>query len=147
MRMITEFRGEYHFLSNFHPATTMYDGVYYVTSEHAFAAAKTLNLTVREHISEIAMPGNAKKFGRTLKLRPDWETVKIGIMKTIVRDKFIRNPDLREKLLATEDAILVEGNTWGDDFWGMIKNADGEYVGDNYLGKILMQVRGELGAQ
>lgn len=139
--MITQFRGEYNFLSNFCPALTMYDGHLYSTSEHAFVAAKTLDLDIRARVSEIPTSGRAKKFGRSLALRPDWELVKISIMHQIVRDKFIRNPGLREKLLATGEHELIEGNGWGDDFWGVDMKSR---RGANHLGKILMLVREEL---
>lgn len=139
--MITQFRDEHFFLSNFYPALTMYDGRSYSTSEHAFVAAKTLDLDMRDRVSEIPTPGRAKKFGRGLALRIDWGLVKIPIMHQIVRDKFIRDPELREKLLATGEHELIEGNGWGDDFWGVDMRTR---RGENHLGKILMQVRDEL---
>lgn len=138
--MIDRFKDKYSFLSNFYPAETMYDGVLYPTSEHAYIAAKTLSPTLRAHITTLTTPGADRHYGRRLDLRPDWEDVKLGIMHQIVRDKFIRNPELREKLLATGDDLLIEGNTWGDTFWGCV---GGE--GENHLGKILMKVRWELG--
>ena len=139
--MIIQFRGEDNFLSNFYPALTMYDGYLYSTSEHAFVAAKTLDLDMRVRVSKIPTSGRAKKFGRSLTLRPDWELVKIPIMHQIVRDKFIRNPELRKKLLATDEHELIEGNNWGDNFWGVDMRTR---RGENHLGKILMLVRGEL---
>lgn len=139
-KVIDSFRGEYKFLSNFYtPAPTMYDGIIYSSSEHAFAAAKTLDLEIRKDIQATLAPSMAKAIGRALELRPDWEGVKIGIMYTIVRDKFIRNSGLQRRLLATGDAELVEGNTWGDKFWGV---CDGE--GENHHGRILMEIRKEL---
>lgn len=145
MRRITSFRDEYRFLSNFFLAATMYDGCLYRSSEHAFVAAKTLNLAIRQHIAEIETPNGAKKFGRSLQLRPDWEKVKVAIMHQIVRDKFIKNEWLATKLIATGDAELIEGNNWGDRFWGMVWNYKGEWEGENHLGKILIRVREELG--
>jgi ribA/ribD-fused uncharacterized protein len=71
--------------------------------------------------------------------RPDWEDVKVGIMWQLLTDKFIRHENLRRQLLATGDEELVEGNTWGDRFWGV---CDGE--GRNMLGVLLMRVRSAM---
>ena len=140
MHKIDNFRDEYFFLSNFYiSAPTMYDGVIYLTSEHAFQAAKTLLLGERTVILNAYSPSLAKKYGRRATLRNHWEDVKAGIMYAIVLDKFVRNKELRKKLLATGDAELIEGNTWGDCIWGV---CDG--IGENHLGKILMTVRDEL---
>lgn len=82
-----------------------------------------------------------KRLGRRVKLRPDWESIKDQVMYEVCKAKFSQNTDLRDKLVATGDAELVEGNTWGDKIWG-ICNGQGE----NRLGKILMKVRTELQA-
>lgn len=127
---------EFRFLSNFYPAAVNYEDIVYATSEHAYQAAKTLDINQRHNIAMLETPGKAKKYGKTVRLRPAWDDIKISIMKEIVESKFQQNPKLIEKLLATDDAILIEGNTWGDKFWGV---CDGE--GENNLGKILMYVR------
>ncbi len=140
--MIDRFDGtQYSFLSNFHTAYVVWEGVKYPTSEHAYQAAKTLNLELRKNVfgDMNSSPAVAKRAGRRIELRPDWESVKIDVMREIVRIKFQTHTKLAEKLLATGDEELVEGNTWGDRFWGQV---DG--VGENWLGKILMEVRGEL---
>lgn len=136
---IAGFFKEYRFLSNFHDAQAAYDGVVYPTSEHAFQAAKTFDLDEREAILNCQTPGESKKMGRSVKLRKDWEKVKIPIMFNIVLDKFTRNEEIRKKLLETEDKILIEENNWGDKFWGQV-----EGIGQNQLGKILMTVRSLL---
>ena len=83
----------------------------------------------------------AKKVGRHVDLRPDWEEVKVGIMEEIVRAKFTQNETMKQKLISTARARLVEGNYWHDVFWGVdLKTGEGE----NHLGKILMKVRAEL---
>ena len=88
-----------------------------------------------------ARPGKCKGMGRRVKLRPDWEQVKVGLMEEIVRAKFTQNEELKRLLLATGDKRLAEGNTWGDTFWGVdLRTGQGE----NHLGRILMKVRGEL---
>lgn len=136
------FDGEFAFLSNFYPAEVEFEGLRYPTSEHAFQAAKTLDQKIRrEFITECETPGKAKRKGNKLCLRPDWENIKLDIMTTIVRNKFYTNPELAEKLQATGDAILIEGTTWHDTFWGIdLKTGEGE----NHLGQILMKIRDEL---
>ncbi len=137
---IDNFRGEYSFLSNFFNVPVEWDGLRYLNSEAAFQAAKVL--TDEERMEFIYLdPSRAKRKGRQVKLRADWEQVKYGIMEEIVRAKFTQNAELREKLLATGDAELIEGNTWGDTCWGVdLRNGKGR----NCLGKILMKVRAEL---
>lgn len=138
--MIKEFRGPNRFLSNFHPALVVYEGIIYPTTEHAYQAAKTLDEGWRYEISAQTTPGKAKRLGRQAPLRADWEKVKLGVMLEIVRLKF--SPphfSLIDQLLATGEELLVEGNTWGDTFWGVCRGR-----GENHLGEILMQVRDEL---
>ena len=86
-------------------------------------------------------PIASKKLGRRVQLRPDWEEVKVGIMEEIVRAKFTQNEDLKQRLLATGDLVLEEGNSWHDTFWGVDARSR---KGKNHLGRILMQVRQEL---
>jgi len=138
---IAEFQGENRFLSNFWPCTVEFEGITYPSAEHAYQSAKTLDMDERRRIAAMATPSEAKAAGRALVQRADWEQVKFDVMERVVRDKFTRPPnaDLRAKLLATGDAVLEEGNTWGDKVWGVYQ---GE--GENRLGKILMQVRAEL---
>lgn len=138
---ICEFQGTHGFLSNFHPSRILWreDGIVYPTVEHAFQAMKSENLNDRLHISGLATPGEAKRAGRTLQLREDWEDVKRVYMLQLVLEKF-QNPDLAEQLTATGSRLLIEGNTWGDDYWGMVRRG-GTWEGHNYLGQILMAVR------
>lgn len=137
--MINEFKGDYEFLSNFSDSAIVYNGYLYPTAEHAFQAAKTLNLKEQEKVREAPTPSQAKRIGRKVQLRPDWEKIKEEIMYDIVRLKFVSNPELAKKLFETEDSILIEGNTWGDTYWGMCNG-----IGKNKLGRILMAVRKEL---
>jgi len=130
------FRGQYDFLSNFHPAPTSFEGKVYPTSEHAYQAAKTLDSEIRETIRKLRTPGDAKRYARKIPLRSDWEKIKTDVMKRIVRTKFESNPKLMEKLIATKGIDIVENNTWGDTFWG---KSGGK--GQNQLGKILAEVR------
>src|SRR5207249_3077045 len=138
---IPEFQGEFRFLSNFFPAEVVYEGITYPTVEHAYQSAKTLDMNERKRIAALKTPAEAKTEGRKLKLRDDWETAKFVVMEDCVRYKFTHHDDLRAKLLATGDAVLEEGNTWGDRIWGVYQGQ-----GDNRLGKILMKIRTELRA-
>ena len=135
---ISFFDDEYSFLSNFYEHPVEYDGLIYPTNEHAFQAAKVLDIKQKEKIKNESSPSRAKFAGRHVKLRDDWEQVKIDIMYEICKKKF-ENKDLREKLLATGDKILIEGNTWNDDFWGKCTEN-----GKNNLGLILMKIREEI---
>jgi len=136
--MIGPFRDKYRFLSNFQRCPLVYDGIFYPSAEHAYVASKTLDLKEREQIALIPSPGKAKEYGKTIIVRPDWDQVKYGIMKEIVRIKF-HHTELREMLLATGDEEIVELNDWGDTIWGICNG-----IGENWLGKILMEIRVEL---
>lgn len=136
--MISDFSGEFAFLSNFHPARVVFGGIVFPTVEHAFQAAKSERREDWIAIAALPTAGKAKRAGRKVQLREDWEQLKVEIMTELVRRKF-QNPDLRQQLLATGDQELVEGNTWNDRFWGVCKGK-----GENHLGKILMFVRRRL---
>lgn len=135
---ITEFKNEYSFLSNFYGSPASFDGILYPTSEHAYQAAKTLSQEERNAILAARTPAQAKKLGKKVTLRGDWNDVRINIMYEIITDKFNRNEILKKKLLETGDSELEEGNWWNDTFWGVCKN-----VGQNHLGKLLMKYRNE----
>jgi ribA/ribD-fused uncharacterized protein len=138
---INSFSDDHDYLSNFFYSDVVYEGILYPSIENAFQAAKTLSVEERRQFVS-RLPGQAKRLGRKIKLRPDWEEIKIQVMTDLVRYKFNVHADLKQKLLATGDAELVEGNTWHDTFWGV---CDG--VGRNELGKILMQARAEFQRQ
>ncbi|MBQ2856505.1 MAG: NADAR family protein [Bacteroidaceae bacterium] len=134
---ITRFSGEYEFLSNMYPCQVTYGGATYPSVENAFQAAKVLDPDQRR-IFETLDPKQAKKLGKKVELRIDWEKTKVVIMYDLLKSKF-SDETLRSKLLETGDAELIEGNTWYDYFWGVCYGN-----GLNYLGKLLMQVRSEL---
>lgn len=140
---ICSFRGKYGFLSNMATAVLQWDGRTYRNSEAAFQSAKSLDPSVRDTFCELTGVV-AKRAGKRVDLRSDWQEVKVGIMQEIVRAKFEQNPDLLQKLLDTGDAELVEGNSWHDTFWG-VDQFTGE--GENHLGRILMLIRAELGGE
>jgi ribA/ribD-fused uncharacterized protein len=142
------FHGEHAFLSNFYPSPLDYEGLTYPTVEHAYQAAKVLDQDGRIKLRDAATPGAVKRMGARVKRRKDWFSVNLGIMTDLIRQKFTRYPDLGEWLLLTGDRELIEGNNWGDDFFGMVKDdKTGQWRGENHLGKMLMQVRAELREQ
>lgn len=134
---IVQFTEEYRFLSNFYPCKVEIYGIVFPSSEHAFVAFKTTDEKLRQEIALISTPGQVKHFGRNIELRPDWEDVKLNCMKNIVKAKFDQNPDLKAKLCSTYPEKLIEGNTWGDRFWGESPIGNGQ----NHLGRILMDLR------
>jgi len=136
---ISSFSGVYDVLSNFYRSTVIFDGGIYATNEHAFQAAKTLINSDRIKIRDAETPNKAKRLGRELKLREDWETIKVDIMRKLLEQKFSRGTDNARRLLSTGDEELVEGNKWNDTFWGVC-----EGKGENMLGKLLMEVRENL---
>jgi ribA/ribD-fused uncharacterized protein len=141
---IKGFFGPFAFLSNFHPCLVCHDALPFMSSEHAYMFSKldlekytNVELNKLHHqINEMSCK-DVKKWGKTVSLRPDWETVKYDTMASIVFDKFYRNLELREKLLATGDKYLEEKNFWLDVYWGV----DYKLGGQNNLGKILMKTR------
>lgn len=129
---------DYDFLSNFYPSTIWVDGKSWPTVEHAYQAYKTLNEKSRELIRKSINPAIAKKLGRGVEIRQDWHVIKERLMRDFIRKKF-ESPFLADRLIKTGDAELIYGNTWNDRFWGVCRG-----TGENWLGKILMDVRKEL---
>lgn len=126
---------DYRWLSNFCLKPVVFEGLEYSSNEHAYQAAKALDLECRYKIS-LMRAGEAKAIGRFLDKRPNWEDIKVDIMTTINFEKYSRHLDLRQKLLITGKLRLEETNYWGDKFYGVY---EGE--GKNILGKMLMNIR------
>jgi ribA/ribD-fused uncharacterized protein len=105
--LIEKFRGQYSFLSNMHPVRIPYQGLYYPSVEHAYQASKTLKQWDREPIRTNPDPVSAKKMGRQLQIRPDWEEVKLDIMRELLSLKF-NYPHLSQRLLQTNPKYLKE---------------------------------------
>lgn len=141
--IINCFDGEFAFLSNFYESPCEFEGMVYPTVEHAFQAAKTLDQLERIEIAAARTPGQAKRMGRRVQLREDWEAVKTDVMRKCLQSKF-KNPFLKDLLLATGDATLIEGTTWHDRCWGVCYCPTCKGVGENRLGKLLMELREEL---
>lgn len=139
---------QYRFLSNFYIGEPLHVFEWdWMTGEHAFAGMKTNDLDERRSIQQAVSPGAAKSLGRKVKLRDDWEEVKYDVMMAVVRTKFTMSRDEGFLLLATKNALLVEGTGWGDHVWGTthhghLPNAQGR----NWLGTMLMARRAELRA-
>lgn len=138
MADITYFGGEYRWLSNFAPSVVQLDGVKYPTIEHAYQAAKTLDKEERLRVQAEVSPNGAKAQGYRLTLRKDWEQVKLSVMCDLLLQKF-HIDEYAQKLMATGDVLLIEGNTWHDTYWGVC-----EGKGFNHLGQLLMMIREHL---
>ncbi len=136
---------KYYVFSNFEGGAVCYDGIEYSCAESAYQAAKTLDETEKRCIAMLP-PGKAKRTGRHLVLRPDWEDIKVTVMYGVCLAKFTQHEELKKLLLSTGDAILIEDTTaWHDNTWGDCRcpkciNTEGK----NYLGKVLMRIRDRL---
>lgn len=135
-KTIERFAGEYHFLSNFAHTPMCFRGHYFQNAEAAFQSQKCPE---RASQFESLTPSQAKHLGRQVSIRPDWNDVRNQVMYTVVYEKFAQNPRERQQLMETGSAILVEGNTWNDRYWGVCNGK-----GENHLGIILMRVRETL---
>ena len=135
--LIDAFVGKYRFLSNYYQEFVSYNGINYCNTEAAFQAQKCPERA--KEFSELA-PNEAKRLGRQVKLREGWDMIKDQVMYEIVKAKFLQHPTLKHKLLNTGSAKLVEGNDWGDTYWGQVNG-----VGRNMLGRILMRIREDFG--
>lgn len=135
---IDRFTDDYFFLSNFSFSPITYEGIKYNSVEAAFQATKTLDINERKSFSKLS-PSQAKAKGRQVELRSDWEEIKDNVMKELIILKFVNNPEYKRKLLATGCAELIEENTWNDTYWGVCND-----IGENKVGKILMEVRNLL---
>ena len=135
--MINEFKNENFFLSNYYVVPVTYNGLTFQSNEAAFQAQKTLNEGQRRKFTKLA-PNKAKAKGCNVLLREDWEEVKRDFMRDFIHQKF-QNENLKKLLLATGDAELIEGNYWHDYYWGVCNG-----VGQNWLGKILMEERKQI---
>lgn len=133
MNVIDKFEGEYRFLSNFYERQVTIDGLTFENTEAAFHSYKQpsrreefVGLTAKE----------AKRLGRSVTLRDDWEEIKDSVMFNVCMAKFSQHEDIKQALLKTGNADLIEGNTWNDTYWGVCNGK-----GRNKLGQILMLIR------
>lgn len=145
---IESFRGVHRWLSNFWPVKIYFDGLIYPTVEHAYQAAKTWDMNTRKKIRNLSTPGESKKYwteNENDSPSPDWETKKLNIMRVLIEEKFSFHNEimLLRVLVDTYDTPIIEGNTWGDTFWGMTKENE-IWSGENHLGNIIMNHRSRL---
>jgi len=145
MNIIDKFEGEYRFLSNFWMSPLEYNGRTFHSVEQAYQFEKCDDLVYQNAIVKAEKPWKAKKIGKKksmeelgVEIREDWEEIKLDVMRKLVTIKF-KNPELRQKLINTGNAELIEGNWWNDKWWGVCNG-----IGENHLGKILMEVREEI---
>ena len=120
---INSFKGAYAFLSNFYPCEIHFEGAIYPSVEHAYQASKTVVYAEKENIRLARGPGIAKQRGKTVTLRKEWDDpqFRIDTMRGLLQEKF-SDPPLVNMLLTTGDEELIEGNWWGDKFWGVCKD-------------------------
>lgn len=115
----------------------MCNGQWYPSVEHAYQAAKCLHKHDELAIRNADSASMAKRLGKSIEIRPDWDKIKLEVMADLLWQKFMLNPELRARLLnETGDRELVEGNTWGDTYWGKCAG-----VGKNHLGRLIMHIR------
>lgn len=142
--MISEFQGEYRWLSNFWSAVVYRGQLEFPTVEHAYQSAKFTDIAHIVAIQKASTPGVAKSLARKYPLREDWDTIKTGIMEDLLRQKFKSGSVLAANLVATGEQELEEGNLWHDMYWGVCHCYKHKGNGKNVLGKLLMQIRNEL---
>lgn len=114
--IIHTFIGEYRFLSNFWDVPVRYKDLVFPRIENAYQASKSPRSSIRREFLTLSAR-DAKEYGRSIALRPDWTHVRDKIMRKLISRKY-RDPHLRALLLATGDAVLIEGNYWHDNYWG-----------------------------
>ena len=141
-RRIDRFVGEHRYLSNFFMSPVRDElGDVYPSVEHAYQATKATTEDDKNAILAAVKPMEAKEHGSKFVLASNWQTRKLEVMHLLLRNKFAPGTPLADKLLATGDAQIIEGNNWGDDFWGQCNG-----VGENHLGRLLMEIRAGLRA-
>lgn len=136
---IRGFFDEFRFLSNFHVTPVHFNGNDYMSSEHAYMAAKARNKKDHDYVQSAKSCSQAKKRGSEIELVDDWELMKVEIMYLINLNKY-SNPTMAALLATTGNRYLEETNWWGDKIWGVC-----EGIGQSLLGRVIMQVRTELG--
>lgn len=128
--------------SNFQPSTIVIGGIVYRSVENYYQAMKSIHEHDWYRMAELT-PAEAKKAGRKLKIREDWEEVKVSFMKKALQEKIKQHPKFKDDLIATGNEVLVEWNNWGDKIWGADYRTGS---GKNLLGVLLMEIREEVKA-
>lgn len=139
--MITEFQNEFRWLSNFAPVKIILNGLQFESVEYAYMSEKSNDPEWKKFCADAKnTPGAVKRKSRTIKLRSDWEAVKLEVMEKCLRQKFSQEP-YKAKLLATGNILIQEGNRWNDKFWGVCLKTN---KGEIHLGKLIMKIREEI---
>ena len=144
--VIDSFKGQYEMFSNFYPAIIEWNTMIFQSVEHAYVASKSNSFMFWRKISQMGphTAGKAKREGKNISLRKDWNVVKLSFMRNFLTRKFNQDP-FKQLLLSTEDVTLIEGNYWHDNYWGNCKCDKCKNIpGQNQLGKMLMKIRGKL---
>lgn len=136
---ISTFDKDHSYLSNFYSSQIKVGRWEYPAVEHLFQAAKARYAFDRKKIREARRPVEAKRLGKACTKRSDWNDIRLRVMMIALAAKFDQHPDLAAKLVATHPSELIEGNWWNDTYWGQCKG-----VGDNHLGRLLMELRTNL---
>lgn len=143
---IDSFSGPFRRFSNFYPVMIRFRALVFPSVEHAYVASKSKSRLFWLEIASLEPEhaGRAKRLGRKTRLREDWDMVKLAFMRDFLRQKF-NYPQFKELLLSTGELPIIEGNRWHDNYWGecscdKCRNVEGQ----NRLGKMLMEIRGEL---
>lgn len=142
--MIATFKSEEHsWLSNMAYVDITVSGRTYPSVEHAYMSAKSRDPWWKDYCADRSHTAAMVKSRAKLQdLRENWEEIKLIVMRTCLRQKFATEP-FRTKLLETGDQNIQEGNTWGDEFWGVNLNKSPNR-GENHLGRLIMEIRDEL---
>lgn len=143
--MINRFENENEIYSNFYIRQIYLDNKWWKSTEHYYQAQKARNEEDEELIRNAKTPNEAKKLGRQIKCRKGWEKIKVDVMRKALRAKFTQHQDLKERLINTDDEILVEGNWWHDCYWGSCYcDHCISREKKNMLGILLMELRDQL---
>lgn len=139
--MIREFQNEFRWLSNFAPVKIVLNGIEFPSIEHAYMSAKSDDIEWKNFCSNSNnKAGDVKRQSRNVKLKPNWDEIKLKVMEECVTQKFTQEP-FKTKLLETGNEHIQEGNMWNDKFWGVCLKTN---KGENNLGKLIMKVRASL---
>lgn len=133
--------------SNFAPCVVKDEyGIKYPTIEHAYQACKSTDVQVRQLIAGMERPGQAKRAGQQLEMRPEWEAIKYAVMMNLIRQKYQLWTKYGRSLIASGPMRLVEVNNWHDNIWGncLCDRPSCQAPGENWLGRLLMLRRSEL---
>ena len=139
------------YLGNWYDSPFTKHGICFINNEQYFMWGKQQlfdpkNLLLEKKILEATNSSVIKKLGRFVQNfnQSVWDTEKYEIMKIGLIEKFSQNTLLKQELLNTNDAILVEASPY-DTIWGIGLNEQDAKIkkwrGENLLGKALMDVR------